>query len=206
MSDEFDWLDDAPAEKPADSRSAVTNADLAIATVSAERRAKRVRRPSALVKAESAITSPQRYYLRCLIESETLKQANRAFHDSGYKYSRTTLHRWRQNPKFIKALHLAQDYAFEALGINRNKVLLDAEKMKELALTPRPVLYKGAYTGFDEIEIGAALRALELQAKGVGIGDGDKQRVVVAIDIDFSGRRDDVGVTIDGESELVDDG
>lgn len=187
MSDEFDWLEtdekmEAPAAQPL-----------------APLKPKRKRRPAELVKAEKALTPAQRYYVRCILESETLQRANRAFYDSGYKCDRVTLYRWRMHPKFIKALKLSQDYLFESLGLDKSKVMLDAEKLKQLALTPRPILHKGEYTGFDEIELGAALRALELQAKGVGIGNEDKQRVVVAIDIDFSGRRDDVGVTIDGE-------
>jgi hypothetical protein len=87
----------------------------------------------------------------------------------------------------------------------------DAEKIKQIALTPQPVLYQGKKTGFDEVQLAAALRALELQAKGIGLQDTAAQRVQVNIDIDFSGRVDGVDVSveddsvIEGEFEYVDE-
>lgn len=194
MSD-FDWLD-------GEQEGAKEIVDAALDKVApAPIKPRRKRRPAELIKAEKSLTPAQRYFARCLLESETIQQAQDAFRRSGYRVNRTTLYRWRKQPKFIKVLHLMQNYLFESLGIDKAKVMLDAEKIKENALTPRPILYKGEETGYDEIELGAALRALELQAKGIGIGTQESQRVVVAIDIDFTGRKEE---PVDAEFEVID--
>ena len=97
---------------------------------------------------------------------------------------------------------------FECLGISKERILTDAEKIKQIALTPQPILHQGKDTGFSEIQLGSALRALELQGKGIGLNDSQINRVQVNIDIDFSGRVDGIDVkedsgVIEGEFEYV---
>ncbi len=127
--------------------------------------------------------------------------------DAGFILNRTTLYRWRQLPQFIEVVHLQQKWIYECLGISKESVLLDAEKVKQIALNPQPILHQGKDTGFKEVQLGPALRAIEMQGKGVGITDGADRRVQVNIDIDFSGRvdgADRVDDAIEVEYEHVD--
>lgn len=160
----------------------------------------KLRRPRDLVRAERDLTIPQRFYVRALLESDSIKQADKAMHKAGYTYDRGTFYRWRNLPKFAKCLGLAQNYQLATLGLSKEKIMLDAEKAKQIAMRPKPVLYKGVATGHTEVELGGYLRALELQAKGVGITDNDDRTVQVNIDIDFSGRADNRGVVIENDA------
>lgn len=158
---------------------------------------KREQRPVELIRAERKLPPAMRMYLRFVLESVTLAEAARKMHDAGFHFERTTLHRWRRRPDFIKAQELGNEYILKVVGINKARTLLDSEKVKQLALTPQPILYKGKRTGEVEVDLGAAMRAIEFQGKAVGIGNEEQRRVQVAIDIDFSGR--DEKPTIEGE-------
>ena len=171
------------------------------AVVAKPRQASKKRRPKALIRAERALSLPQRFYVRLLVESETIAIAERRMSDAGYNFNRATYYRWRQHPNFIAALNETQDWMFKAHGITKERLMLDAEKIKQNALEERPILYKGDDTGFKEQELGTALRAVEFQGKGLGITDPDQRGVKVNIDIDFSGRA--AGVTIEGDSETL---
>jgi len=171
---------------------------------------KRRQRPKELVRAERKLTPIQRFYARMLVETETISAAERRMVDAGYKTDRSTYYRWRKLPVFVECVHLMQDYLFDCLGISKQRVLTDAEKIKQIALTPMPILHQGKDTGFKEVQLGSALRALELQGKGVGLSDSAINRVQVNIDIDFSGRIDGVDVKddaniIEGEFDYVDE-
>ncbi len=199
MSDDFDWMEESedidfsgPAEKPV---AKVRDPGQAIMR-------KRRQRPVELVREERKLTPVQRFYMRMLVETETIIAADRRMKDAGYTTDRTTFWRWRRNPQFSKTLELNQKYVFDCLGISKERIMNDAEKIKQIALTPQPILHAGRDTGHKEVELGAALRALEMQGKGIGLSDNEQQRVQVNIDIDFSGRIDGVDV-IEGEAERV---
>ncbi len=197
MNDDFSWMDEEPV------RSTVESILPAILKTPVNKKKKR---PVALVRAERKLSVPQRFYLRLLCECETIAAADILFWNAGYVANRTTLYRWRlKTPRFVEAKHLMEEYIFACSGFSKEKILNDAEKIKEIALTPKPVLYKGRATQFKEVELGAALRALELQGKGIGLNDSETQRMQVNIDIDFSGRianKPEITV-IEGESESV---
>lgn len=186
---DFDWLE---GETDEETESVMTG--------EIQPAPKRKKRPTDLIRAERKLTFVQRFYMDCLMQCSTLAEAQRKMTEAGYNVDRSTLWRWRQNPNFGYALDLARKHLCDVMGVSKESVLLDAEKIKQMALTPRPRLYKGKHTGYEEVELGTALRALELQGKGVGIQDGEANRVQVNIDIDFSGRQDgiDEGVTVDG--------
>lgn len=158
---------------------------------------KKKARPVALVRALRDLSIPQRFYLKLLMECDTYAEAERVMKELGYGYNRATLYRWRCDPRFAKAVELQQQQQFDGLGLNKVKVMLDAERAKQIALRPQPILYKGTPTGHSEVNVGAYIRALELQGKGVGITDGEKNAVQVNVDIDFSGRADKPGITIE---------
>lgn len=158
---------------------------------------KRAQRPKELVQSLRKLTIPQRFYLYLLTQCDTYAEADKAMARAGYPYNRATYYRWRCDPRFAKAVELQQKQEIEGMGLNKAKVMLDAERAKQIALRPQPVLYKGKPTGVNEVNVGAYIRALELQGKGVGITDGDKNAVQVNVDIDFSGRSEQPGITIE---------
>lgn len=188
---EFGWLDGA-GKKPAAARK------------SQQISVSRARRPKALIMADRKLTPEQRLYKRFLVETETVGAANRRMKDAGFQRDRATLYRWRTTPTFAEALQLEQDYMLKCAGIDKARLLNDAQKIKEIALTPKPILYKGAPTGFSDVELGSAMRAVEFQGKAIGLFGDETNRVQVNIDIDFSGRIDNgPDDAIDGEAETL---
>lgn len=201
MKSDFDWLEagDIDFSGPVkESKVAIANKDPGKAIIR-----KRNKRPAELVLVERKLTPPQRFYARMVVETETYAAAERRMLDAGYKFNRVTLYRWRQMPHLISAVHLGQNYLFERLGISKERIMSDAEKIKQIALTPQPILYKGKTTGYEEVQLSPALRALELMGKGVGLNEGERQRVQVNIDIDFSGRVDGVDVDTDTKANII---
>lgn len=187
MSTDTDWLD--AEETP--SRKAVAKP---------RRATKKGRRPVAMVRALRALTQEKRYFLQMLLESMTYREAEDRHKAAGYpKRDRATYWRWRQEPVFAEALGHAQDYQLQVSQLSKARLMSDAENIKQEALTPKPILYKGRKTKHKEVDLGAAMRAVEFQGKGLGITDPDQRGIKVNIDIDFSGRAE--GVTIEGEVE-----
>ena len=208
MYNDFDWLGsgDVDFSGPVkESKTEIANRDPGKAVMR-----KRKQRPKALVRAERKLTPIQRFYARMLVETETIAAAERRMLDAGYKTDRSTYYRWRKMPNFVEAVHLNQDYLFECLGISKERIMIGAEQIKQIALTPQVILHQGKDTGHKEVQLGSALRALELQGKGIGLSDSEINRVQVNIDIDFSGRVDGVDVqedsdVIEGEFDYVDE-
>ena len=192
-SSETDWLDAEPApapQKPAAKAEARTP----------RRATKKGKRPVALVRALRALTQEKRYFLQMLLESMTYREAEDRFINAGYpKRDRATFWRWRQEPVFAEALGHAYEYQLQVSQLSKARLVSDAEKVKQIALEPKPILYKGRKTKHKEVDLGAAMRAVEFQGKAIGITDPDQRGVKVNIDIDFSGRAE--GVTIEGEVE-----
>lgn len=208
MYNDFDWLGsgDVDFSGPVkESKIEIANRDPGKAIMR-----KRKQRPKALVRAERKLTPVQRFYAKMLVETETIAAAERRMADAGYRTDRSTYYRWRKMPVFVEAVHLMQDYLFDCLGISKQRILTDAEKIKQIALTPTAILHQGMDTGHTEVQLGTALRALELQGKGIGLSDSVINRVQVNIDIDFSGRVDGIDVKegsdlIEGEFEYVEE-
>jgi hypothetical protein len=189
MSDEFDWLDEddttgksvaAPEPKPK----------------------KRMRRPHTLLTAKRKLPPKQRVFADLLVELPTIKEAMKAYSAASpnHNESEWTLQKWRNDPAFVEYEAEYRKYMVEVMGFSKEKVILNAEQVREAAMTPKPILYKGEETGYEEVELGAAMRAVEFQGKALGIGGDDRGNVVINLDIDFSGRRSDVVV----EGEVVD--
>lgn len=197
----FDWLDGGDEKEvlPQPVRPGPKQKRKGLAT---KAKPASIRRPKALVQAERKLKPEQRLYARLLNEYRVVGQAERHMRILGYDYSNATYMKWRRKPDFIRAQQLLADYSFECLGLSKDKVLLDAERIKNEALTPKPILFKGEETGFEEVQLGHALKALEIQGKGVGLTDNERTGEAVTINIDFSGRQDDDeadGKTIEGE-------
>ena len=123
---------------------------------------------------------------------------------AGFSYNQSTFCRWRQQPDFAECITQLQEWQFKIHGIDKSRLIMDAEKIKQEALGDRPILYKGEATGYKDKDLGTAIRALDFQGKALGITDVQTAGVKVNIDIDFSGRAEGVdGVVIEGDSETL---
>ncbi len=206
MTGDFDWLNDehdVDFSGPLAEIPVVTGDKPLVSKPAKAPVVKRNRRPKELVRAERRLTLVQRFYIRLLVECDTIAAAGRRLTDAGHVFDRTTLYRWRRKPDFAEALRLSQNWKFQCLGISKELVMNAADAVRELALTPRPILHKGQATKFEEIQLASAMRAIEFMGKGIGISDSASQRVQVNIDIDFSGRVDGVDTVIEGEFAYV---
>lgn len=183
MSGDFDWLD---AETPSTSKKITEKKNPKKITSNGKDR-----RPRDLIVAERALRPEQRLYARFLVETRIEGEAEQKMQLMGYGFRDDVFYGWRRQPKFIRALNLLKQYTYESLAITREHVLLETENVRREAMTPKPILFKGEETGHEEIQLGAAMRALELQGKAVGLADPQNQGQVVNINIDFSGRSDD---------------
>ena len=153
------------------------------------------RKPQKLIKAERALTPAQRIYLKCVVWTNSIHEANQKFRETGYDPDHSTLWRWRQSAKFKTALEHLYNHVCELHGISRESLIHRLEQIRDQAMTPTPILYRGKLTGFDEWQPTPALKAIETQAKLLGMYQEEKSNVSVDLKIDFGS----YGDTIDGE-------
>jgi hypothetical protein len=69
--------------------------------------------------------------------------------------------RWMEQPDYATVVRIWRANA-AANALDRDRVVVRQEQIIEKALTPKPILYQGAPTGFEEIELGVAARANEV--------------------------------------------
>jgi hypothetical protein len=142
----------------------------------------------------------QRVAIRAMMSTSNKAEALRLLKKHGVEITRMTLDRWLKRTDFKEALFRAE--CAVARNVSKENVLRKTEALLEEAMTPKPILYKGEHTGFEEVELGTATRLVELQGKAAGLFNDEHQtKVAVMVDIDFSGRKDapvDAQV-IDGE-------
>jgi hypothetical protein len=159
---------------------------------------KRLRRPTELIKADKALSVQQRMFRDCILNTRSYKEAIDLFDKSYSTVDRTTAWRWRKLPKFVKALELGYQYMAECAGVTREKFLVQLEQIRDTAMTPRPILYRGEPTGFEEYDPASALKALDQQAKLAGFYGEEKTQVAVNLQIDFGSYGTDADI-IEGE-------
>jgi hypothetical protein len=161
---------------------------------------------AAIAESMRKLQLPQRLYLLALLSSASRGEARRRLAQAGYDKDRATLHRWERRQDFMAAWRILEGAL--AKQITKDGVILKTQALIEEAMTPRPILYKGMDTGHEEIELGAAIRALELQGKAVGAWQDDVAKVAVVVDIDFSGpaeKLEDPLPALEAEYEEVSD-
>jgi hypothetical protein len=139
-----------------------------------------------LVEGLRALRHEQRLFLHALLASSSFTEAHRKLAESGIVLKRETTARWTRSPIFVNAWRLLEKAYVR--NITKDGVIAKTQAVIEHSMTPKPILYKGKATGFEEVDVGAAIRALELQGKAVGAWADEQQKVAVSIDIDFSGR------------------
>jgi len=162
-----DWLEEgasfsvvaADVEKPADgglpglSTTAVT-----LATEAAERRAK-------FVMCWKGLTENQRVFMNTWRDCRfNLSKAVRVLNGTQYSTTRTTVHRWTEDPGFAYVRELLRSASVEEI-LNRDYLATRQEDIVETLLTPKPILHQGFATGHYEVEAGAAGKANEVLLK-----------------------------------------
>jgi hypothetical protein len=151
------------------------------------------------VRAARRLRPQQRTFIRTLVQchgnaSRAVKQYNLRIQPN---ITADRARRWTRNPDFVRVLQAAKDEFMGLAGIDPAGVLMKSQALYEQSLEPKPILYQGEHTGFEEYDAGTAARMIEFQGKAVGIGaDEHKTKVVVQV-IDMSGEPEKV-VSVDG--------
>ena len=142
------------------------------------------------IMTQYALSVQQRLAIRALLGSTTHKEALARLQDLGIDIKPAQLSAWiRKDKNFQAALATAE--AVIVRIVSKNNVLRKTETLLEEAMTPKPILYQGEHTGFEEVDLGVATRLVELQGKAVGLfADESALKVAVLVDVDFSGRKE----------------
>jgi hypothetical protein len=160
------------------------------------------KRKSLLTKAQRAerasvaeafrdLTFVQRVAVDALLSSPTRAGAVRRLQANGVEVDDKQIVTWMKQPRFHAALQARADQL--AARVTKSSVIVNAKNLFEEAMTPKPILFKGDDTGFQEVELGAALQANEQMAKAIGAFVPEVSgKTVVVLDIDFSGRKNPV--------------
>ncbi len=169
----------------------------------ARRAAKEAKRAErlALVQASRALTYVQRLTIEALLHSLTQRDAIAKLQAAGLDVDTKHVTRWLRQANFIEALQTRSTQI--AAELTKDSVLVNAKKILEEALTPKPILHKGEDTGFREIELGTALNANEQIGKALGAFNKDESgKQIVVLDIDFSGRKQILKEYVGGEEVI----
>lgn len=117
-----------------------------------------------LILAMKTLRIPQRLFLKALQANNFNPHLAWAqLRREGFAYQRSTCENWMQLVAFKNSMDIAMDMQVDF--ISKNKVLLDTKAVVEAAMTPRPILFKGIDTGYEEIEGGVALKGLDMLGK-----------------------------------------
>lgn len=109
------------------------------------------------------LTKKQQLYLQKLEENGFNQRATlRAM--APYNPSATTVVKWKREADFAFILN-TRKVARAAEVLEKNSIALAAADIREQALEPKPILYQGAPTGYEENQPEVALRANEQLAR-----------------------------------------
>jgi len=93
-----------------------------------------------------------------------LSKAVRVLTGTKYSTTRTTVHRWVEDPSYAFVRDLLRSASVEEI-LNRDYLAARQEDIVETLLTPKPILHQGFATGHYEVEAGAAGKANEVLLK-----------------------------------------
>lgn len=131
----------------------------------------------------STLTSPQQVFLNTWMHHGfNVRATCRALDGTPEGVSRTTVSRWTQEENFAFMQKIILAAKREEL-VSADALQLRADYIADLALEPKPILFKGIPTGYYEQELGVALSANEqlMKAKGMFKTDEQSTRVTVRI-------------------------
>ncbi len=187
MNSDFDWLDEpelSEQQAVAQLKDPAINHFLARVNETGERQPKSLSRSSGSKILEAVekdkqkdkrttfavtfqqLTTRQQQFLRALVLTKwDVKHALYIMQKTGTVIAKTVPARWlRQDHNYADVYHAMKAEA-AAMAVDKGKLILDAEKIRQEALRPKPILFKGAPTGYYENKPDTALRATELLMK-----------------------------------------
>lgn len=156
MDSDDDWLD-APNEKPAGNTLPALplgTRELAAAATAQERRAQ-------FVSAWESLPEQQRVFLNTWRECRfNTRKTLRVLAGTSFGTAKSTVYNWGANDAFELVRNALRDASVEEI-LSRANLAARHDDIVEEALTPKPILYQGEHTGFEEIELGTAAKANE---------------------------------------------
>lgn len=138
-----------------------------------------------LVAAMRAVTPVQRAYLRAYIQCGCNRPAaTRSISKRGISLpDGSVITRWFQRPDFKLALDLMKKLYLDTAGLDPDSVLLKAGRIHDEAMTPKPILYMGEPTGFEEMDLSSAMRSVEFLGKVHKMTTGDEAGTRVTLHV-----------------------
>ena len=132
-------------------------------------------REAKLVAALRSLRPIQRTYLRAYIQAGCNRSAaTRALNKRGIGLpDLSVVTRWFQREDFLRALDLMKKVYMDSAGLDPTSVILKAGKIHDDAMTPQPILYMGEDTGFQQVDLSSAMRAVEFLGKVHKLTNGD---------------------------------
>lgn len=138
-----------------------------------------------LVAAMRALKPVQRTYLRAYIQAGCNRSAaTRAINKRGIDLpDASTVTRWFSHPTFKLALDLMKKLYLDTAGLDPDSVMLKAGRIHDEAMTPQPILYMGEHTGFEQVDLSSAMRAVEFLGKVHKMTTGDEAGTRVTLHV-----------------------
>ena len=138
-----------------------------------------------LVAALRALQPRQRLYLRAYLQAACSRaSASRLLRQSNVEVpGPSVISRWFVNPHFFTALELLKKRYLATAGLDPSSVMLKAGKIYDVAMAPQPILYMGEPTGYEEVDLTNAMRAVEFAGKVNRMTTGDDGSTRVTLNI-----------------------
>ena len=102
-----------------------------------------------------------------------------------------TVTRWQHTLEYVTALNVMKNYYAEMAGVDRDSILIKTGAVLDDALEPKPVLYMGEPTGYEQIDGNVAMRAIEFAGKVNRMIGDDAQSARVTLQIVNIASRDE---------------
>lgn len=112
-----------------------------------------------------SLSEAQRVFLNTWRECRfNMSRALRVLAGTAHGYSKTSVLRWADDPRYVFVRDLLRDASVEEI-LKRNYLAARHEDIVETAMTPTPILHQGVATGHFEVELGVAAKANETLLK-----------------------------------------
>lgn len=126
-----------------------------------------------------ALKPRQREYLQALQQYKwQVPRALQALNNTGVSIDRGAPARWERTDDVFAFVYNALKARARQKAVDKDKLILDAEMIRQDALKKKPILFKGKATGFYENKPDTALRATELLMKTQKMLGNDQEDAV----------------------------
>lgn len=191
FEEDFSWLE---PEEPKPRREVAAHG-------TAKALAREGKRPAQLIAAERKLNLMQRTYLVAFQEAGFIRsEALRILKIRGLEPHRVTIHRWFQQPAFLKALDLRMAYAVTQQGLDKLSVLHKVNAIGDHALE-RVVKYDKEGNVIDESfrDLRGALKAMELLGKNQKLWSDEDSGPKITVGIELVDWTKPRGETIEAD-------